>query len=259
LALRGDRRKGVGLRADGLPDIDWVDINGGKVMIEIRPDTNPNSPVVYEVPCFVESFRMARFPITIAQFQAFLREYEDGMWRLPPGNVNLPPDGYQPPKLRTRYGNHPADSVNWYDSMAFCYWLSARSGDEVRLPTEFEWQLAATGGDLSRTYPWGPQWDPVKEPRRANTYESGLGRPTAVGMYPDGASPAGVLDMAGTVYEWCLNPFSNSGDSYPVLRGGSCVTGHSNARSAFRFGNNPLNQARTFGFRVVCPSSDTDR
>ncbi len=202
LAILGDRRKGVGLRDDGLPDIDWVPIDGGEVTIEIRanPD-DPNSEVVNRLTRTVAPFRMARYPVTIAQFRSFLDEChrEDG-WHLPPGSpFDLGAWGWPPPKPRARHGNHPVDSVNWYDAMAFCHWLSARLKFEVRLPTEYEWQLAATGGDPDRKYPWGADWDPAKEPWRANTSESELGRSTAVGMYPAGASPAGVLDMAGTL------------------------------------------------------------
>ena len=114
--------------------------------------------------------------------------------------------------------------------MAFCEWLSECLGYQIRLPTEFEWQQAATGGDRNRRYPWGPEeWDPAREPWRANTNESELGRSTAVGMYPQGASPVGALDMAGTLYEWCLNAFDDpdnvawpaSAQERRAVRGGS--------------------------------------
>ena len=68
---------------------------------------------------------MARYPITIAQFRAFLDEcYREDGWHLPPGFTNLPAD-YSPAKHRARHDNYPADNVNWFDSMAFCQWLSA--------------------------------------------------------------------------------------------------------------------------------------
>ena len=106
-----------------------------------------------------------------------------------------------------RFGNHPAVYVSWFDAVAFCRWLSRRLGFTVRLPFEWEWQQAATGGDDRNVFPWGGDWDPKQEPYRANTFESRLGQATAVGMYPAGASPTGALDMAGTVWEWCVNKF----------------------------------------------------
>ena len=172
------------------------------------------------------------------------------------------------PKHRARHGNHPADSVNWWDASAFCHWLSTRFGFEVRLPTEYEWQLAATGGDAARTYPWGPEWDPEQEPWRANTSESRLGRSTAVGLYPLGASRAGVPDMAGTIYEWCRNAFDDpdntafpaSREDRRVLRGGSWYSDRVSARSASRFRDLPDDRAISVGFRVLCrlPFSITD-
>ncbi|HZD41033.1 MAG TPA: SUMF1/EgtB/PvdO family nonheme iron enzyme [Terriglobales bacterium] len=106
--------------------------------------------------------------------------------------------------------------------MAFCHWLSAKLGAKskvkVTLPTECQWQLAATGGDPGRIYPWrdplDPHWDPVREPWRANTSESGLGRTLPVGFYPLGASPAGVLDMTGNLWDWCLDPYREEGENW---------------------------------------------
>ena len=94
LAILGDRRKGVGLRDDGLPDIDWCRIEGGEVTIEIR--ANPQRPELARSsnasPRTVAPFWMARYPVTIAQFRAFLDEcYRDGEWRLPPGFRSILP------------------------------------------------------------------------------------------------------------------------------------------------------------------------
>ena len=150
--------------------------------------------------------------------------------------------------------------INWFDASAFCHWLGRRFGGDIRLPTEFEWQLAATGGDPERTYPWGPEWDPKQEPCRANTFESELRHVTAVGCYPAGKSAAGLFDMAGTVWEWCLNEFDNP-DTIEfhtphrprVVRGGSWLTGQADARCANRARVKPSSRNRHFGFRVVCP------
>jgi formylglycine-generating enzyme required for sulfatase activity len=222
LAILGDCRPGVGLRPDGLPDIDWCRVEGGEVTIEIRANSaDPSSEVVDRLTRTVEPFRIARYPVTITQFQRFLDEcHREGRWRLPPGFPLEVPADYAPPKHRARHGNHPADSVNWWDAMLFCHWLGARLGHDelaLRLPTELEWQCAAIGtdpreGDPKRVYPWGGDWDPRRETWLANTVESELNRSTAVGLYPRGASPADVLDMAGTVWEWCLNAFDNPDD-----------------------------------------------
>ncbi len=268
LALLGDRRGGVGLRDDGMPDTAWCRVEGGEVIIEIRanPD-DPRSEVASTLTRTVPRFWIARYPVTVAQFQAFLRDcHRDGEWHLPSGlPFDLPAD-YPPPKHRAGYGNHPADSVNWWDAVVWCRWLSARLGHEIRLPTEFEWQLAATRGDPARTYPWGPDWDPQQEPWRANTVESGLNRSTAVGLYPSGVSPAGVLDMAGTLWEWCLNSFEdpeNTGlpadqQDRRVLRGGSWYDDQALARSGIRLRLSPSNRGGSVGFRVLCSSPICD-
>jgi formylglycine-generating enzyme required for sulfatase activity len=260
--VRGDGRKGTGLDADGLPDIDWCRVRGGEVTLQIRGDMNdPNSKVVDEPTRAVEGFHIARYPVTVAQFQAFVRACHDGSrWT---ETFLRDAQDYAPPKHRAAYANHPADMVNWYDAMAFCEWLSECRGFEIRLPTEFEWQQAATGGDSNRRYPWGrEEWDPVREPWRANTYESELGRSTAVGMYPPGASPVGALDMAGTQYEWCLNAFDDpnkvdrpaSAQERRAVRGGSWLDLRAFARCAVRGGDYALNRYGSDGFRVCCAS-----
>ncbi|MGZ9159369.1 MAG: SUMF1/EgtB/PvdO family nonheme iron enzyme [Nitrospira sp.] len=227
---------------------------------------------------------MARYPVTITQFQAFLKDcYQEGTWRLPVEcPVTLPAD-CPPPKPRARYGNHPVDSVSWWDAAAFCYWLTDRlrrfgvrlptEADRlgffvVQLPTEAEWQLAATGGVPARTYPWGCTWKPTAEPWRANTVESELGRTTAAGMYPPGASAGGITDMAGTLWEWCRNAFDELDNSLipaslgdrRVLRGGSWNYRQDYARAANRGWRDPYVRSSGIGFRVVClsPSSDPE-
>ena len=137
--------------------------------------------------------------------------------------------------------------------MAFCRWLSAQFGYEVRLPTEWEWQQAATGGNLANQYPWGPEWDY----RRANTDESGLASTTAVGMYPTGASPIEALDMCGNVWEWCLNDYESlevtalEGEKPRPVRGGSWSWDHEYARAPFRDRDVPGFRHRDHGLRVV--------
>lgn len=266
LALLGDPRPGVGLDAEDLPDIEWVELPGGEVTLEIRSDPNdPDSPVAKTLVRRVEAFRMARYPVTVAQFQAFVRRcHGEGGWRLPPGSPVALPESHPPPRHRARYGNHPADSVNFWDAIVFCYWLTVElaaagrlpEGAAVRLPTEFEWQWAATSGKADYRYPWGPNW----EPWRANTYESELGRSTAVGMYPGGTSPDGIFDLAGNLWEWCGNAFENpddlglpqSGADRRVVRGGSWPYDRVLARCVYRVGYPPGGRGHDLGLRFLC-------
>jgi formylglycine-generating enzyme required for sulfatase activity len=210
LADIGDPRPGVGLSSDGLPEFVWLPVPGGKITLEDNAGTFT-----------VQPFAISKYPVTWAQYRSFL-EAQDGYrqkrwWR------GLAERQAQPGEQYRQQDNHPAENVSWYDAVAFCRWLSARLGYEVHLPTEWEWQQATTGGDPAREYPWGAHWDPAY----ANAWESHLGRTAAVGMYPQGASPVGALDMSGNVWVWCLNEYDRpqrtglSGTARRVVRGGS--------------------------------------
>jgi formylglycine-generating enzyme required for sulfatase activity len=219
LAERGDPRPGVGV-VDGVPDIAWVGIPAGSV--DIKGQT-------FEV----KPFHMARYPVTYAQYQVFvdaLDGYADpDWWAYSEEATAWRKENPQPREAEWPIANRPRERVSWYEAVAFCRWLSAKRGETIRLPTEWEWQWAAQGKD-GRAYPWGDDY----LPGFANIHEvrSGAGpyylrETSAVGMYPQGASPFGVLDMSGNVREWCLNEYGTpenvdlGGGSTRVLRGGS--------------------------------------
>ena len=229
LSLLGDPRPGVGLREDGLPDIVWCEVPGGTVTLEDDAGTFP-----------VEPFCIAKYPITYQQYRVFL-EAGDGFEK---------PD--RPGRQLNRRDNHPAENLAWVEAIAFCRWLSEQLGEEIGLPTEWQWQQAATGGDPTREYPWPGTCDG----NRANTLESELSRSTAVGLYPQGASPVGSLDMVGNVWEWCLNEYENpeqtglSGTHPRVVRGGSWLSYWNYSRAAFRY-YVPGGRGPDLGFRVV--------
>jgi len=245
LAVLGDPRPGVGVDQNGTPDIDWVAIPGGKVKLEEGGGTAKVAP-----------FHMSRYLITNAQFWAFV-DAEDGYgnsdwWKKTPEDAN---DG--PQKPRWSEPNRPRETVSWYEAIAFCRWLSHRLDLEVRLPTEPEWQQAATGGEPGNAHPWGREWDA----RRCNTSESGLNRTVAVGLYPAGASAQGVLDLAGNLWEWCLNKYEKPEETAidesvgsRVVRGGSWDYYQDFARADYRYFNHPDDRRGRLGFRVVCSS-----
>ncbi|MET8772505.1 SUMF1/EgtB/PvdO family nonheme iron enzyme [Streptomyces sp. NPDC004658] len=168
----------------------------------------------------IAAFRIARYPVTNEEYRLFLTENpEAGLptsWRF----------GVYPAHL----ANHPVWSVSPQDADAYAAWLARRTGRLFRLPTEAEWEYAASGGD-GRAYPWG------EEPGEdlANTVEYGPLATTPVGMYPAGRSPFGAYDMAGNVEEYVADDYrpypggqyvdddlhADTDATYRVARGGS--------------------------------------
>ena len=255
LATIGDPRSGIGLDEHTLPQIDWLPVSpGGEIEVEKQRFT-------------VKPFYVAKYLITYPQFQAFLDApdgFEDERW------WQGFPKEYIKQAMSTavaQYDNYPRDSVSWYQAVAFTRWLDTKyrehalfaqfaAGDwQIRLPTEQEWQWMAQNGTDARRYPWG-SWD---EHPRANTTEAGIGdRSTAVGMYPHGIADCGALDVAGNLFEWCLNDYENpeiidgySNEERKVLRGGSFNSILNLAAASYRDGDDPNYGNSSCGFRLV--------
>lgn len=207
-------------------------------------------------------FAIARVPVTNALYGA----YVEAAAAPPP----LAWRGLRPPPERL---DHPVVDVSWEEATAFCRWLDGQGATYTlatmgaaptlavgapRLPTEAEWEHAARGGD-GRTFPWGETF----EPQRANTREGGRAGTSPVGAYPEGASPYGVLDLAGNVWEWTASLDA----SYPyraddgreaiaaagrrIMRGGCYANPQGYARSACRFRLPPKVRNEFTGFRLA--------
>lgn len=205
-------------------------------------------------PVILNGFYMSRFPITNAVYEKF------------------------DPTHRTKRApwaddNHPVIYVSALEAEAFCRWLSQREGKKYRLPTEAEWEYAARGATL-RNFPWGDEFGSGQSanfadsrtsfPWRDSTIDDGFAETSPVGSYPRGASTFGIEDMAGNVFEWCIDSFEpykgkevtnprNIRESQKrVYRGGSWKSRASSLRCSARNFNMPGYQSNDVGFRIVC-------
>lgn len=257
----------------------------------------------------LSEYAIGKYPVTNAEFRCFWKQggydphaewwSEDGRkWRTGSWKSDfswLPNDDLKkqwkewlerrPVELRDRPfwwddpkwngANLPVVGITWFEMEAYCNWLSLVTSKSFRLPTEAEWEHAARGPQ-NLIWAWGNVWNSEK----ANTddTEKKLGNTSPVGMYSHGASPYGLEDMIGNVWEWCLdwydeneyrnrkdgvqNPRGPKSGSARVLRGGSWYDLRNFARCSFRSRHEPDGFDGNLGFRVVCspsfPSLDSD-
>ncbi len=202
------------------------------------------------------AFEIARGPITNAQYAAFVAatghripEVDPATWR---GYGLIHPyqrtrrhawtGGVYPPGR----GDHPVVLVSQGDARAYGAWLSEVTGRHWRLPSEAEWEKAARGPD-GRRFPWGRAWHPT----RLNSHDRGPFDTTPVGAYPAGASPYGLLDAAGQVFEWTATPAAGAGERFIVKGGSWDDSGCGVCRPAARHGRPAALKHILIGFRLV--------
>lgn len=233
-------------------------IPGGEfVMGSDAPDAGPDEQPL--TPVTLSEFYISRFPVTNAEYEQF-------------------DPGHRQKRMNGAGDDHPVVSVTSLEALKYCQWLGEKDWKTYRLPTEAEWEFAARGID-GRKYPWG------NDDRRGgfanyadastsfawrdSQVNDGYPETSPVGAFPGGASYFGIEDMAGNVWEWCLDfykPLSGSATRNPrgasagkrVYRGGSWKSRFSNLRATARSSNAPNYSCNDIGFRIVCECGIND-
>jgi len=256
---------------------------------------------------------LGRYPVTGAQFEAFVasggyrdrRYWTDHGWDFIRGE-GKPDYSMLPEDWRERYRAHvegesfpltrprrfevafevpnaPVVGVSWYEAVAFCNWLNQtqdltamglKPGWQIRLPTEAEWERAASyRGNQKRKYPWGQ--NPEVE-KRANCKPTGIKGPSAVGLFGGlGTAGCGAEELIGNTWEWCGTGWTENYQGYEkqswvkdelnpkkarqileeqrlrVVRGGSWYYDPVGCRAAFRNWYHPEYRSLYLGFRVA--------
>jgi len=235
------------------PPFAWIEIPAGEFTMGGNPPRKVTLP----------TFWIAKYPVTNAQYAKFIdaggyRErkwWTDAGWSWREKEKKTQPDYWTHSDFNG--AEQPVVGVSWYEVVAFTQWLSEVTGQKITLPLEAQWEKAARGTD-ARVYPWGNTFDR----NRCNTAESKIGKTTPVRQYEGkGDSPYGVVDMAGNVWEWCLDDYSSPqldpskvnmrAANSRVLRGGSFGTHPNYAAASYRGNNLPYYVSSSYGLRLV--------
>jgi len=232
------------------------------------PTTLVDQPGAPEEESDVEPFLLCVHAVTNAEYQRFvddggyesLEYWPEDIWphliEFKDLTDNLGPACWRGGRHDQRFGDHPVVGVSWIEAQAYSLWIG------LRLPTDVEWQVAASWGiksaaDIHRRFPWGDAMDNT----RCNIWSTRLGHTAPVSAYPTGASPNRIMQLVGNVWEWTATEFDVTDESgRPILgemimqaiRGGAFDTYfETQATAQFRTGLIALSRAHNVGFRCA--------
>ncbi|UZR99853.1 formylglycine-generating enzyme family protein [Chondrinema litorale] len=237
-------------------------VEGGKYIIG-----NDDDKEGYEL--HINSFSIGKYEVTLEQFSYFIEqsgykvdysntndnEYDpsDDVWLTSPTYYTWKNgDDF---KIKPKYEyNEPVVNISWIDAIAYCNWLSEKTGEKYRLPTEAEWEFAASGGKKNHNYKYAGSNDLKKV-----AWTSSDGKLVGVGYKLP--NQLGLYDMSGNAYEWVDDKFSDdylieseknnySLDS-KVIKGGSWSTGLKTCEIKFRYPKRSFVRLEYLGFRVL--------
>ena len=246
----------------------WVFIEPGWFLMGAQ-SVSPERPAFDEKACDdeapvhrvrLDAYWIAPRPATVSDYRAFVDAggyTRQELWSGGGFARWSRPQGWEE---QLEHPDRPVTGVSWFEATAFAAWRGCR------LPTEAQWERAARGVE-TRRYPWGDEPAPAASLFNA---ERVVGHPTPAGAFPGTATPEGIEEMAGNVWEWCLDwfgpdyyavspeiePTGPRGGEGRVIRGGSWRNTMDRCRAAFRTKSRPDWRDANLGLRLVAAARE---
>ena len=271
-ACRNEEAKDGANHEMNLCNTEFVFVEGGSFKMgctdELGNDCyNDEKPAHEET---VKDFYISKYEVTVEQFAKFIEEtgYKTDAEKSDSSLVFVNGEKSYKKSVNWRYNSqgiiydkseydHPVAHVSWNDANKYCEWFSEKSGKEVRLPSETEWEYAARGGNLSKGYKYSGS-NTITE---VAWYDAN----SEISTQPIGkkkANELGIFDMSGNVYEWCGTWYNNIGseasdindkieNKYIVVRGGSSFVSEGFCRVSYRYSRTPSTCGGPYGFRLA--------
>ena len=219
--------------------IEMVHLPKGEFMFG-EGDTKKKVSIDYE-------FEMGKYPVTIGEYMTFVEETKAHYpeWLEKDSKYNLKTGTDEHYKNINQNAKAPIVGVSWHDAMAFCQWLSKKSNQNYKLPTEKEWEYACRAGTTTK---WSFGDDEKELDKYAWYDDNSYGTTHLVGEKKKNFW--GLFDMHGNVWEWCEDWYDKE-EKEKVLRGGSWNNNATNTRSAYRNNRTPTNRYNSGGFRLL--------